>query len=94
MTHAGINKKKILIIDDDREVSELVEITLKNEGYSVIRTNNGLTGLELARSQNPDLVVMDITMPIMSGIKAARKIIEQNKSSFIILLRSIQSHLC
>jgi diguanylate cyclase (GGDEF)-like protein len=72
------NPKKILIIDDDREVSDLLEMTLSKDGYSLIRTGNGLIGYKLAKTHLPDLIIMDVVMPGMDGMTLCQKLRQDN----------------
>jgi DNA-binding response OmpR family regulator len=60
-------RKKILVVDDERELAELVAMNLQRNGYDAITAHDGATGLELARKQKPDLVVLDVMMPGLSG---------------------------
>lgn len=65
---------KILIADDDTEMLETLTSMLEAEGYAVIRAENGLEAVELARKELPALVMLDIHMPMMDGLKACREI--------------------
>lgn len=69
---------KILLVDDDPDILELLEYNLSKEGYSIRTAENGLEGIKVAEEFSPDLILMDIMMPIMNGIEAGR-IIKQNK---------------
>lgn len=65
--------KKILIVDDREDTVELIEATLKRENFIVLRAGSGENALEIARSQKPDLIIMDVIMPgEMDGLEAAR----------------------
>lgn len=55
--------KKILIVDDQKEVRELVEVTLNIGDYKIIQAENGKTAVEIARSELPDLILLDVQMP-------------------------------
>jgi two-component system alkaline phosphatase synthesis response regulator PhoP len=70
---------KILLVDDDPDILELLEYNLVAEGYQVRTAANGLIGVEVAKDFIPDLIVMDIMMPIMDGIEAGR-IIKQHSA--------------
>jgi len=61
-----------LVIDDDPEALELYETLLKHEGYDVLKASDGEQGLELARRENPDLVILDVVMPGMDGLEVCR----------------------
>ncbi|HHV61947.1 MAG TPA: response regulator transcription factor [Firmicutes bacterium] len=65
---------KILIVDDDRYVTELLEIYLKREGFEVRSASDGVTALSLAADIKPDLVILDIMLPGVSGWEVCRKL--------------------
>jgi two-component system response regulator RpaA len=58
---------RILVIEDDEEVGFLVRISLESNGYDVVTVNDGSRGFAAAQRQNPDLIVLDLMMPIMDG---------------------------
>ncbi len=60
-------RKKILVVDDERDLVELISVNLQRNGYEVITAHDGNTGLEMARKQRPDLIVLDVMMPGLSG---------------------------
>jgi len=66
--------KKILIIDDEHSVLTYLETLLQDNGYETVCAENGKTGLEKAKSERPDLVCLDITMPKESGIRFYRNL--------------------
>ena len=81
--------KKILIVDDQLEVRELVEVTLRTEDYQILKAENGAQAVEVARAEKPDLILMDIMMPGgMDGLEATRIIKEnpETKDCVIIML--------
>jgi DNA-binding response OmpR family regulator len=59
--------KKILIIDDEHDLAEILQIRLVSEGYEVECAHDGITGLELAKSISPQLIILDIMMPHLNG---------------------------
>ncbi|WP_031513466.1 winged helix-turn-helix domain-containing protein [Desulfofalx alkaliphila] len=65
-------KEKILVVDDEEHIIELVKFNLEREGYRVITTGNGDRALELARQEKPDLVVLDIMLPGTDGLTVCR----------------------
>ncbi len=67
-------KKKIAVIEDDKAISSMYEFKLKNSGYVVRVANNGLEGLELVKDLVPDLILLDIKMPKMSGDEMLEKL--------------------
>ena len=85
----GINvAKKILIVDDERDTLSVLGNGLTAEGYSIIKANNGGDALDLAKSERPDLIILDILMPGMDGGEVARmlKEVPETKDIPIIFL--------
>lgn len=76
---------KILTIDDDPAITDLISLLLRSYGLDVIVANDGEHGLELARTQNPDLVMLDLTMPGMDGWQICKAIRTESKVPIIIL---------
>ena len=68
------NKYHILIVEDDKEIRDGVEIYLKNQGYQVWKAANGKEGLEIVAQEEIHLAILDIMMPVMDGLTAARTI--------------------
>ena len=65
---------KILVIDDDREMVEFLTLLLEDNGYATVSAADGQEGLDKIRSENPDLVLLDITMPEKSGVRFYREV--------------------
>jgi two-component system, OmpR family, phosphate regulon response regulator PhoB len=64
--------KKILVVDDEADVTDLVSYHLKSKGYSILTANNPNQSLSLARTLQPDLVILDVMMPDLNGIQICR----------------------
>ncbi len=64
--------KKILVVEDDALIRELDRINLESAGFEVVLATDGFQGLEMARTENPDLIVLDIMLPKMDGFKVCR----------------------
>ncbi|MCP3773610.1 response regulator transcription factor [Paenibacillus sp. MZ04-78.2] len=75
----------ILLVDDEKEIIDLLEIYLKNEGYRLLRASNGIEALSVLQKEDVDLIVLDIMMPKMDGIEACLKIREQKHMPIIML---------
>lgn len=75
----------ILLVDDEKEILDLLEIYLKNEGYTLLLASNGLEALEMLRHKKVDLIILDIMMPRMDGIQACLKIREEQNMPIIML---------
>lgn len=82
------NKQKILIVDDEPDILELIEYNLKKEGYHVITASNGQQAVSEARKHLPDLIILDIMMPKMDGIEACRIMrgMPEFKNTFMVFL--------
>ena len=63
-------KKTILVVDDEKDLLDLIEYNLKKEGFQVLKAENGEQGIEVAKANKPDLVLLDIMMPKMDGLEA------------------------
>ncbi|MFC1226029.1 MULTISPECIES: response regulator transcription factor [Pedobacter] len=85
MNNAG---QKILIVDDEPDILELIEYNLKKEGYQVFTATNGQEGITVAKKVHPDLIILDIMMPKMDGIEACRlmRAIPEFKNTFMVFL--------
>ncbi len=68
------NDIKILLVDDEPDILEIVGYNLKNEGYQIITASNGNEAIKKAKKHNPHLILLDIMMPEMDGIEACEKI--------------------
>jgi two-component system alkaline phosphatase synthesis response regulator PhoP len=71
-----MNKKdiKILLVDDEPDILEIVGYNLSNEGYKVITAENGAEGVKKAKKEKPQLIILDVMMPEMDGIEACEQI--------------------
>lgn len=76
---------KILVVDDEASIVNIIAYNLKKEGYEVITANDGEKALELALSQTPDLILLDIMMPVMDGYEVCRKVREKSNVPIIML---------
>ncbi len=75
----------ILLVDDEKEIIDLLEIYLKNEGFHLLRAGSGTEALQLLEKEDVDLIVLDIMMPKMDGIQTCMKIREQRNMPIIML---------
>ena len=82
------SKQKILIVDDEPDILELIEYNLKKEGYQVYSARNGQEAVAEAKRTQPDLIVLDIMMPKMDGIEACRimRTMPEFKNTFMVFL--------
>ena len=75
----------ILVVDDDKEIVESIEIYLKNEGFNIFKAYNGIEALETLIEKEIHLILMDIMMPKLDGIKATIKIREEKNIPIILV---------
>ncbi|MGM0506430.1 MAG: response regulator transcription factor [Bacteroidota bacterium] len=68
------SSKTVLVVDDEQDLLDLIEYNLKKESFRVLRAENGLEGLALARKEHPDLILLDIMMPKMDGLQVCQEI--------------------
>ena len=80
-----MQKRLILVADDDAPILRLVRTKLQTDGYHVITAINGQEALDLFENEQPDLIVLDIMMPVMDGIEAMRRIRTQSQVPIILL---------
>ncbi len=78
-------KQTILVCDDDREIVEAIDIYLQQEGYEVLKAYDGEEALEILKEHEVHLLIMDVMMPRLDGIRATLKIREQSSIPIIIL---------
>ena len=68
------DKKTVLIVDDEQSIIDILVYNLKKEGYNTIEANDGLTAVDMALEQKPDLILLDIMLPKMDGLTACKRI--------------------
>jgi DNA-binding response OmpR family regulator len=76
---------KILVVDDDRVLADVVAFTLRREGFELLIAHDGLSGLRRWQEDKPDLVVLDVNMPKMDGFEVCRRIRSQADTPIILL---------
>ena len=69
-----MDKQKILVVDDDTNISELLRLYLEKDGYNVVTCADGLSAVELQKNENPDLILLDIMLPKLDGWQVCREI--------------------
>lgn len=77
--------EKILIVDDEKEIRDLIEIYLKSEGYETLKAGDGEEALNILNKEEVDLIILDIMMPKLNGIDACLKIREEKEMPIIML---------
>ena len=77
--------KKVLVVDDDAKIVELVRLYLARDGYQVLTAFDGVEALRLAREAHPDLIVLDLMLPGIDGLKVCRALREESDVPIIML---------
>ena len=80
-----MTKSKILVVDDDRNIVDLVRLYLERDGYQVLVAYDGLEALKLARQRRPDLIVLDLLLPEVDGLDVCRILQTESKVPIIML---------
>ena len=78
--------KKILIVDDEIDILEILSYNFKKENYEVFTIDNGVDAIELAKKEIPDLIILDVMMPQMDGIEACRLLKEEPSLANTIII--------
>ena len=78
-----MDKRKVLVVDDEFHIVQVVSIKLKNNGFDVVTAENGSDGYELASETLPDIIVSDYQMPIMSGVEMIQKLRQNPETAHI-----------
>jgi len=81
-----MKKERILVVDDEEDILELIRFNLAREGYPVICTTSGEESLKIARKEHPDLIVLDLMLPGIDGLEVARVLKNDSKTSDIAII--------
>lgn len=86
-------QKTILIVEDDDNIRDLVKIALRRTGHELLEAKNGAEGVELALGKHPDLILLDLMMPVMDGMTAFKKIREDawGKKVKVIIMTNLSA---
>ncbi|WP_164112948.1 MULTISPECIES: response regulator transcription factor [Sphingobacterium] len=81
-------KQKILVVDDEHDILDLISYNLNKEGYQVYTASNGKLAIDKAKEVSPDLIILDVMMPVMDGIEACRimRSLPEFKHTFMVFL--------
>lgn len=80
-----MQKEKILVVDDEKNICDLLRMYLEKEGYSVVMAHNGVDAVSMFNSENPDLVLLDIMLPQLDGWQVCREIRKTSEKPIIML---------
>ena len=87
----AVDQRKILVVDDEPGLRELVRINLEHEGYGVMQAGNGVECLTIVRQTQPDLVILDVMMPEMDGWETCKQLREFTSVPVLMLTARVQS---
>jgi len=79
-------KEILLVIEDERDIVEIVEYHFTREGYTVLSANDGEKGLEIARTEKPDAIILDLMLPGLDGIEVARRLRQDHNTMGIAIV--------
>jgi len=77
---------KVLVLDDDEALLRLLRLTLASEGFEVVTATNGLDGLDKAQNEDPDVILLDLEMPVMDGRTFFRRLRSQGDQTPVLIL--------
>lgn len=77
--------RRILVVDDERQITRMLRASLQSSGYEVLVANNGAEGLKLFEAEQPDLVITDLAMPEMNGLELTRGVRRVSQTPIIVL---------
>ena len=80
------NKAIILVVDDDRVLRETFSYSLENAGYKVLKASSGQEAIGIAKNQHPDLILLDVLMPLMNGFETAEALQHDKETEGIPIL--------
>ena len=78
--------KRVLIVEDETSIVDILTFNLTKEGYETLEAYDGATGLQLAREQDPDLILLDLMLPRMNGFDVCRSLREGGSATPVIML--------
>src|SRR5262245_10241427 len=84
--------KRILVVDDDETHCDILEMAFRHEGFVVDRANDGKEALAKVNATKPDLITMDLVMPVMNGFEAIRQLHEAGFGSIPVIVISAHEH--
>ena len=83
--------RNILVVDDEKNIVDILNFNLQREGYSVLCAYDGREGLKLAREESPDLILLDVMLPYMDGFEVCRTLRDEGSSIPIIMITARES---
>ncbi|MET3698683.1 DNA-binding response OmpR family regulator [Bacillus oleivorans] len=87
-----MSREKVMLVEDDRDIREILQLYLQKEGYTIIHAEDGITALRLLKEQKPDIIILDVVLPGMDGFEVCR-LLRQKTSVPILFLSSKEDEI-
>lgn len=81
-----MDKKRLLIVDDEVDLAQMIKFRMENNGYDVLLAHDGQSALEMARKERPDLIILDLMLPKMDGYKVCGLLKKDSRYSHIPII--------
>lgn len=81
-----MDPKKVLIVEDEKNIVDILRFNLQKEGYTTLEAYDGKAGLELALGENPDLILLDLMLPVMNGFEVCRTIRDKGLNTPVLII--------
>ena len=81
-----MDRKKVLIVEDEKNIVDILRFNLQKEGYTTLEAYDGKAGLELALGENPDLILLDLMLPVMNGFEVCRTIRDKGLNTPVLII--------
>lgn len=86
-----MERKKVLIVEDEKNIVDILRFNLMKEGYETLEATDGATGLTLALEKNPDLILLDLMLPVMNGFEVCRTLRDKGRNTPVLILTARES---
>ncbi len=86
MEQKAEQQKTVLIVEDEKNIVDILRFNLQREGYRTVEAYDGADGLEKARSENPDIILLDVMLPKMIGFDVCRTLRDEGNNAPVIIL--------
>ena len=81
-----MDRKKVLIVEDEKNIVDILRFNLQKEGYTTLEAYDGKAGLDLALEENPDLILLDLMLPVMNGFEVCRTIRDKGLNTPVLII--------
>ena len=81
-----MDRKKVLIVEDEKNIVDILRFNLQKEGYATLEAYDGKAGLDLALGENPDLILLDLMLPVMNGFEVCKTIRDKGLNTPVLII--------